>query len=207
MRLVVFLLALGVAIFCAGCGGGGKTAAPTTSTPVHPAQPPLHGAMPTPPPLVPEFRLKDQLGRTFGLKQPPGHWVFVTFLYTKCPDVCPLIATTLNNVLGVNIAKHAGLEVLAVSIDPKNDTPAAVKAYIKNRGLLPRFHYLIGTRKELEPVWRNYQVAVLPRTGGVGHTAWELLIDPRGRERVIYASNAQPTDIIVDLARLTGFTG
>jgi protein SCO1/2 len=198
--LAVVVLAVAAATLATGCGDKKEAEAV-------PKQLPLHGAVPTPPIPAPEFTLRDYQGRKFGLNQPPGHWVILTFLYTKCPDVCPLIANKLNNVLSVNTAKRANLEVIAVSTDPKNDTPAAVKAYVKAHRLGPRFRYLIGTPKELQAVWRAYRVAALPKRGLISHTAWEILIDPSGKQRVIYPSNTQAADFIVDLALLTGDTG
>ena len=45
---------------------------------------------------APDFRLTDQFGQPVSLSQFRGHPVIVTFLYTHCPDVCPLIADKLH---------------------------------------------------------------------------------------------------------------
>ena len=78
-----------------------------------------------------------------------GRYVLVTFLYTHCPDVCPLIAANLNAALRTLGAGTKHVRVLAVSVDPKGDTAAAVRAYRTRMHLLPQFRYLIGTRAEL----------------------------------------------------------
>src|SRR5665648_208330 len=50
----------------------------------------------------------------------------VTFLYASCPDVCPLIAQEIVGALGRLGADARRVAVVAVSVDPRGDTPAAV---------------------------------------------------------------------------------
>src|SRR6266705_3576955 len=45
---------------------------------------------------APDFHLKDQLGKPISLSQFKGKPVVLTFLYTHCPDVCPLTADKLH---------------------------------------------------------------------------------------------------------------
>ena len=52
-----------------------------------------------------------------------GKAVFVTFLYTHCPDVCPLIASQLHNALSRLGSKAGQVQLVAVSVDPRGDTP------------------------------------------------------------------------------------
>ena len=69
-----------------------------------------------------DFTLRDQSGRQVSLSGELGRWAVVTFLYTRCPDVCPLIAAQLNEVLRELGSARDRLRVLAVSVDPKGDT-------------------------------------------------------------------------------------
>ena len=80
--------------------------------------------------------------RCSGSQSERGHWFVVAFLYTHCPDVCPLIA----NNLGTAMRKLPDLRVLAVSVDPKGDTPAAVRKFLRVHRLPAKFRYLTGTR-------------------------------------------------------------
>jgi protein SCO1/2 len=186
-----------LAAVAAGCGGGGSGVA-------GPPPSPYRGQQLTGP--APGFSLHDDTGKTVSLAGARGHWVVVTFLYTHCPDVCPVIAGKLNAVLRTPLAKHAGLRVLAVSVDPRRDTPAAVRQYAKERSLLPTFSYLIGSHAQLARVWREYHIAVQAGPSGtVTHDAIEFLIDPRGRERLIYDRldlGNLTADVVHDLDRL-----
>ena len=134
---------LAVVVLAAGCGGA-KSAEQTTPTPP-PAQLAFAGGGLSPPRQSPPIALHDVAGRSVTLAAQRGRYVLVTFLYVHCADVCPLIAQNLNAALRQLGPERTKVRVLAVSVDPKGDTPAAVRRYIRERGLLPQFRYLIGT--------------------------------------------------------------
>jgi protein SCO1/2 len=189
-----FLAVVLLTAVCAGCGSK------HSSGPTGPPPSPYRGLLISPPEAAPAFGLHDQSGKIVGAQAERGHWLVVAFLYTHCPDVCPLIASNL----GAALRKMPQLRVLAVSVDPKGDTPASVRAFIAARKLPPRFRYLTGTRAELAPVWKKFHVASLPGPKGtVSHSAFELLIDPTGKERVLYDSQLRAVDLAHDIKRLT----
>ncbi len=176
----------------AGCGGSGADAQASYRGTVLPERP-----------AAPSLALRDQHGRTVTLAGQRGRWVLVTFLYTYCPDVCPVIAGNLNAALRSAPARRAGLRVFSVSVDPARDTPAAVRRYARQHRLAPSFLWLLGTRAELRKVWDAYRIAVLPGAKGtITHSAPSLLIDPEGRERLVYDSTVQTADVVHDLDRL-----
>jgi protein SCO1/2 len=132
--------------------------------------------------------------------------VLVTFIYTHCPDVCPLITQNLNAALRViGLTARKQVRVLAVSVDPAGDTPKAVRAYAREKHLFPQFEYLIGTRAELRPVWKAWHVlAVETKPDLVDHVAYTALIDTKGKERVLYDSSVHATQVVHDLRVLMG---
>ena len=129
-----------------------------------------------------------------------GRYVLVTFLYTRCPDVCPLIAENLNRAL-TTLGRSAGdVRVLAVSVDPKGDTPSAVRAYSKRMHLVSQFRYLIGTRAELRPTWAAWNVLSVRQSARVvDHVAYTALVDRAGKERVLYGADVHAKDVVHDL--------
>jgi protein SCO1/2 len=164
------------------------------------SSPRLRGVKLAPPLTPPSFALRDQAGRVVRLGEYRGRWVVVTFLYTHCRDVCPLIADQLNGAL----RDDATLHVVAISVDPKRDTPSAVRRFVRTHHLLGRFRYLAGTAAQLAPVWRGFHVAASPNGATVSHSALEFLIDPAGKERVLYDARVRGADVVHDVRLLGG---
>jgi protein SCO1 len=190
------LLGVLLVVVAAGCGGGGSGGGSTDPSA-------YRGLVLPDQPKAPNFRLHDQNGRLVTMNSQRGRWVMLTFLYTYCPDVCPVIAGQLNTALRSPTAKQAGLRVLAVSVDPKRDTPPAARKYVREHRLLPTFRWLLGSEQELAPVWSAYKIAVLPDVKDtVSHSTVQLLIDPQGRERLVYDAQVQAADVIADLKTL-----
>jgi protein SCO1/2 len=195
MRLVPIALVL---LVLAGCGSSKSSVPPKPSFP-KPVASKFRGIV-VPQTQAPAIALHDDAGKPVTLASRRGRWTLVTFIYTHCPDVCPLIAKNLNEALRELHAPTSGLGVLAVSVDPKGDTPAAVRAYVKRMHLVPQFQYLIGTAKQLHPVWALYHVAAQsPQAGVVSHVTYTVLIDPRGKERLIYDAQVTAAKVVHDL--------
>lgn len=151
--------------------------------------------------LAPDFRLKDQFGKPVSLSQFKGRPTVVTFLYTHCPDVCPLVADKLHTVvqaLGKN-APHVA--ILAVSMDPKGDSISAALNFSRAHKLVNSWHFLVGTFNQLAPVWSSYTVDAQAATsaGTVTHSTFIYVIDKQGRERVLLDSDFTPTQLTSDL--------
>jgi protein SCO1/2 len=189
-----------LAVVAAGCGA--SKAAETTTAP----KPRFAGAELAPPRTAPPIALHDVNGARVTLSAQRGRYVLVTFIYTHCPDVCPLITQNLNaalRVIGPGARKQ--VRVLAVSVDPAGDTPTAVRAYIRRKHLLPQFRYLIGSRAELRRVWKAWHVlAVETKPDLVDHVAYTALIDTKGKERVLYDASVHATQVVHDLRVLMG---
>jgi protein SCO1/2 len=138
------------------------------------------------PPGVPaaRFALRDQDGRTVrstALRRRP---LVVSFLYTRCRDTCPLIADQVRGAL--DDLGRDGVPYLAVSVDPRGDTPGSAKAFLLRHGLTGRARYLLGTRAQLAPVWRQF--GIRPQRSGNArrddHTASTVILDGHGVQRV-----------------------
>lgn len=138
------------------------------------------------PPDIPpaRFDLPDQRGRTVRLSQLRGTPVVVTFLYTTCRDTCPLTAAQIRGAL--DELGH-DVPVIAVSVDPANDTPAAARSYTFKQRLDGRMRWVLGDARELQRIWRAY--GVQPQGDGVEHSASTVLLDGRGRQRVGFATD------------------
>ena len=155
---------------------------------------------------APRIRLPDARGGTIDTSTFRGRPYLVTFLYSTCPDVCPLIADELRAAIDGLGARRNHVAAVAVSVDPRGDTRANVRAFLRRHRLPRNFHYAIGTRGALAPVWQDYyaapQISGRPETSS--HTAAVWLVDARGRLRGLYSAGAPiaPRDVTHDLAAL-----
>jgi protein SCO1/2 len=157
------------------------------------------------PSSAPDFALRDQDGRAVRLGAQRGKVVLLTFLYTHCPEACPLTAIHIDDALGRLGARGKDAVALAVSVDPQGDTRAAVDTFVRSHRLSARFHYLTGPRSALERVWRLYGVTPVTKGGpDPDHTLYVLLLDRTGTTRVLFDSLAKPAAMAHDAGLLLG---
>jgi len=202
MRRAPLALALLAALAACG-GGGGHEHGAAASVTVTGGSGRFAGGELDPPQPTPDFTLTDQAGQKVSMADQRGKLVLLTFLYTNCPDVCPLITQNLNQALQMLGTERDDVRVLAVSVDPEGDTPKSVDEYAKAHHLLPEFHYLIGSRDELTKVWKAYDVAAVASDPElVDHTAYTMLVDQSGEGRVIYDSQVKAKDVVHDVRAL-----
>jgi protein SCO1 len=185
------------AVFAVGCGAGRGSSPVKIGQPVSKRAPIPAGT------VAANFSLRDARGAHVSLAGERGKVVLLTFLYTHCVDVCPGIAHDLNDVLRRLGRDRRDARVIAVSVDPKFDTPAAVRNFEATYRLLPQFRYLVGSRSELRPVWQAYNVLVVPRSSDLfGHSTPIYLVDGRGVPRYAYPAHAGPDTMLRGVRQL-----
>jgi cytochrome oxidase Cu insertion factor (SCO1/SenC/PrrC family) len=105
---------------------------------------------------APAFRLRDQRGRPTSLRDARGQVVVLTFLFATCRQLCPAQAVEIRDAV---TRVGGGVQVFGVSVDPEGDTPENVHAFLEHNGLDgDPMHYLVGSRRELTPVWARYGI-------------------------------------------------
>lgn len=194
MVVVVALLVAGLGGFVLfGDSGSGDVAADAGAGPTG-----FHGALRPPGARAADFELRDQDGRTVAMRDFRGRDVVVTFLYSTCEDTCPL---TTQQIRGALDELGEDVPVLAVSVDPPNDTPFHVDRFLVKQRMNGRMRFLTGTRAELEPVWKAY--GIQPQGEGFEHSASTVLIDERGVQRIGFLTDQLTTDGLAhDLRKL-----
>jgi protein SCO1/2 len=152
---------------------------------------------------APDFTLTDALtGEPLALSTLRGSVVALAFLYTNCPDTCPLTAEQFREAQKALGPEAERVRFVAVSVDPVNDTPESVRTFSADHRLDRNWHYLIGERSRLEPVWALYGVGAFSNgTVFVSHNDAIFLIDARGRERVLVHTDT-PLDDLTNNLRL-----
>lgn len=149
-----------------GCGGsddsgdaGGATTAAEHTDHAGTAPAAFEGGTISPRREAPPLELEDIDGHTVNIRDLKGHPVLVTFVYSHCPDVCPLIMDNLRRVREDSGSLGKQMRVLAVSVDPKGDTPDHVRGFLADHRVQGFVDYLIGDRPTLEGVWSDWQIS------------------------------------------------
>ena len=148
---------------------------------------------------APNFSLTDQFGKQISLAEFKGKPVVLTFLYTNCPDQCPLTAEKLHATLQElgNAAPNVG--VLAVSTDPARDTTSAAMKFSQSHRMVDYWHYLVGPKSKLAPIWSAYSIYAQPQQQTVNHSLGLYVIDKQGHERVFLGNDFTPGQLAADL--------
>ena len=158
---------------------------------------------------LPSFSLVDQNGRQFGNEQLQGHWSFMFFGYTHCPDVCPTTLATLNDTLNA-IAQNndqRNTQVVFVSVDPERDSHKQLKSYIEYFN--PEFIGLTGNPSELDGLASSLGILRAkvenpadPANYLVDHSATVLLIGPEGQLVALFSAPHEAVTLADDFHNL-----
>jgi len=186
--VVVALLALAATVLAAIAASAGNDDDPAAvveevnAAGVEGPRSPYKGAVrpPTPPG---EFALRNQDGELVRLADLRGTVVVLSPTYATCDETCPVAAQQIRGALDdLSPAERERIRAFALSVDPANDTPDRAQEFLLSRRLRGYLDYLLGSRRELQPVWREYGFA--PQTDEREHNSYVVLLDGEGRQRI-----------------------
>ncbi|MGE5635333.1 MAG: SCO family protein [Nocardioidaceae bacterium] len=164
------------------------------------------GGVVTPPFPARPLELRNYDGRRVNLADYKGKAaVLVTFIYTNCPDICPLIVGNLRTAQAMLGRRARKLRIVAVSADPRGDDPRSVAAFLRQHEMTGRMDYLIGSRRQLGRVWKEWGIVAKPDKAHpdlVEHSAQIYGIGASGKVLTLYPANFKPADIAHDAPRL-----
>ena len=177
-----------------------------------------------------DFEFQNQWGRPFRLSDHRGEVVLLTFLYTNCPDVCPIVASHLRETHEILDEDAEDVAFVAVSVDPQRDTVESARSFSDKWQMTDKWDFLVGARDRLSPIWTAYYLdptATSPSDanldygdeqhghGGVdalgreitssylvSHSAPVYLINQEGKMRVVFTLPFQPEDLAHDVRLL-----
>jgi protein SCO1/2 len=200
--VVLVVIAGGVALLSTGGSSTSKAKSARAST-----QGAFHASGElSPASQAPPLALRNYLGKPVNIDSYRGKAVLVTFLYTNCPDICPLIASNLRvaqNLMGA--ATAAKVQIIAVSVDPKGDTRKAVASFLARHEMTGRMQYLVGSAHELARVWKAWDVGSErddQQPQFINHSGLIYGITGSGKRKTIYAASFRPADIAHDVPLL-----
>jgi cytochrome oxidase Cu insertion factor (SCO1/SenC/PrrC family) len=156
---------------------------------------------------APEFSLLDSQSKRFRLASVRGEPAIVVFMDSQCHQQCPLIGRAL--AAGFQMVPRWERPILiAVSVNPWEDTPGSARRAMRRFGLGGfRWRWLLGSKSQLEPVWRKYRIQVRRTTGDIEHTDALYLVDSKGFERAGMVYPFLPNWVAADLKTLAAESG
>ncbi len=203
LRLAVTAVVVGL---LSGCAGG-----PALSSAGRPTQAPVTytGTVVDPPVPLPAVTLTGTDDGPFDLRADTRAPVtLVTFVYTNCPDECPLTVSTITVALAALPPElRRSVDVLVVSADPVRDTPSVLRGWLDRFD--PTYRGVTGDPAVLDTVAAGLFVPVdLPGFApdadpvDVTHGVQIFAFGADDQSLMLWGSNPTPSELTVDLRQL-----
>jgi protein SCO1/2 len=156
----------------------------------------LRAPVPRAPPVLgaaPAFELTDQDGRSFGSRELAGRTWIASFVFTRCPTVCPRVTAQMARIQTRTRNLEPELHLVSFSVDPEYDTPARLAEYARAHRASPRmWTFLTGPAGAVqETVEKGFRVGIGrdagdPSPSSISHGTHLVLVDATGRIRGYY---------------------
>lgn len=137
-----------------------------------------------------------------------GKVVLVGYVYTHCPDICPMITYNMQDVQG-EIGDKDDFMLVSVSFDPDRDTPKVLSDYAESFELdQQNWRLLTGEKSEVESLLEKLEITRVksptrfvedrPPVYFFDHTDKVSLIDKKGRVRRSYFGSELDSDQVAE---------
>lgn len=197
LRVCLFLLRLccATSLLCAGCQNGDSQAKDSAA--------PVLGQ-------VPAFALTDSKGHPFGSSELAGKPYLATFIFTRCPSVCPRVTARMKQVDAKMKSAGLQLELLSISVDPQFDRPSVLRAYAEKHGAaLANWHFVTGPYEEIaRTAEQGFRIGLSGKAdttkphAGITHGSHLVLVDGHGQIRGYFrSSDADSVQQLVEAVR------
>ncbi|STD09919.1 SCO family protein [Chryseobacterium carnipullorum] len=143
---------------------------------------------------VPDFELTDQNNKKITNKEMLGKVYLVEFFFSKCPTICPVMNRNMRFIEDEVNSPDFG--IISISIDPDNDTPAALKEHAKSvDAKSPDWHFLTGNREYIGKLADQFNIYVGDKEDegeSLNHSGMIALVDKEGNIRCRYNKDHMP---------------
>lgn len=136
---------------------------------------------------VAPFQLFNQNGDTITQQDYTGKIYVADFFFTTCPSICPTMTGNMA-VLQEEFKNDPEVLFLSHSVTPDHDTPAILKKYALEKGVLDhKWNLVTGPKEHIYNLARKSYLAVKDAPYGgkydMVHTENFMLVDKEGRLR------------------------
>jgi protein SCO1 len=173
--------------------------------------------VPAPGDAVPDFKLRNQDGRTIHLDQFRGKQLLITFIYTRCPlpNFCPRVTRNfadINRQLAAGASLYGRTHLLCVSFDPDNDTPERLRAYGATyigsdaKDAFSHWDFAVPDKPALAKLAEYFDVGITQSAdNSITHTLSTTLIGADGKVVRFYPGNEWTVEqVMTDMRKTAG---
>ncbi|WP_415859526.1 SCO family protein [Burkholderia sp. BCC1972] len=122
-----------------------------------------------------------------------GRPVILTFVYTSCTTICPMISQTLEQLQGELGADRDKVHIMSISIDPEADTPERLRTYAARFDAGPEWQHYTGTVDASVAAQRAFNVY---RGDKMNHTPVTFVRAAPGQAWLRIDGFATPTELL-----------
>ena len=168
-----------------------------------------------------DFSLMNFDGNMTNLSDYEGQVLIVSFVYSRCPDVCPIVSANLRWVAEQLPDDYwTNFSIIAITVDPWWDTSSVLADYAMRQAI--DWPHLTGEVEAMQPIWESFHVGLQTylntsateensteenQTSGrhhpdylVDHSTATIIIDKNHQQRVRWNDmDWEPTLFIEDL--------
>lgn len=136
-----------------------------------------------------------------------GKYVVVGFIYTNCPDICPLVTQNLIKVQK-EFNNPDDIQFLGITFDPKRDTPEVLKNYKGLFNLEDNFDFLTADSTTISELMDSVRVRSQVSFTQVreddkevyfmNHSDKIMVLDKKSRVIFEYGGSMTPVNYIVE---------
>ena len=159
-----------------------------------------------------KFELTDQRGELVSNFTHGGKAAILTFLFSDCTDVCPIVTSQIKAALA-NSEKLSHIPVIIITVDPGIDDQQTRLDFVDKWDLTSNWHFLSGDHHLLSDIWNSYHVNPLntPVNTQQGlqnslvakykviHTTPVYLLDIKGKPTILHTTPINSKGLRSDL--------
>jgi len=126
---------------------------------------------------IPDVTLLNQDGDQVRLREllDGDEPVVLDFIYGTCTTICPVLSAGFANLQRKLAREGKQVRLVSITIDPENDTPEVMKAYLERYRAGEGWDFLTGTRADIDLVMTAFDAYVQDK---MSHYPLNMIRDP-----------------------------
>ncbi len=147
---------------------------------------------------VPPFSLVDERGQVFTDEALRGHPTIVSFVFTRCDTICPVLSLKMERLQDkLGDRRAASIKLLSITVDPTHDTPERLASYAQRYHARPdKWRFVTGPTDVIRalvegPFMNSMTLEGVSPAGApaISHNGYFVLVDNDLEIRGVYDSN------------------